>query len=792
MPKLLALLIGINEYHDPIYQLEGCVNDVQAVKKFLQKNYDNEKIQLVAKELIDKEATRENIIKGFSLFEEAEEGDYCVLYYSGHGSRVKAPEEFWHQEPSKMLRSVVCHDSRKEGGKDLLNKEISYLIWKAMKDKENVHFVSIMDCCFSGFNTRLFKENQVKTRMYKPNLSPVKLEDFLGFESFDLSERRLTKAPVGKHIALSASKTNEPAKETYLGNERRGVFTYSLLEILEQKGRNITYTDLIHLAGIKIGQYFPKQKPLVDFVDTHPKTLFLGGIGEYSKQYYLYYQINRSWLVNVGKIHGIGIENEGRKTSFRLTETGQEIELDELGLFESKVEPSFELDKKKTYSLEPQFLATKKLAIGLDDNVDEGIVQDLKQILLEEPSQKFEWTNNKKDAKYVMLQGNGKIGLAQKGERRFLFNENVEETKVFAKNIISNIEKIASWESILTLGSTNETAVAPFEAELFRLTEAGNYEDGAAAKKVEVVNEVELSYSYQGEKWHNPAFRCRLKNNSSRELWFAAVFLGARYEIHELLAGRAIQRDEELWLEIPMEYSYTKTFKLEVHDKYLTKGITTITDYLKIIVSNRPLDFNLFNQEGLDWEEYLKSFRSISFKSYAPKDAWFTKLINLKIKRPLNSHTEESSLFKQFGLQLAAEGNTPKVTLFTIEDAFEEENKIHLHLHDSGKEVVPFELTDGYLSSSGLSVLSFFDFKDTKEISETNPLIIHFENDKVISEDKTQLVPLKLNEESKTFDVLPHKWKGNALELYQMPAFSKTNFKDFKECKNVILGIIKM
>ena len=122
---------------------------------------EREQKRLAEKGITYTAPTRENIVKAFDHFKDAkaEAGDYCLFYYSGHGSFMTAPDVFADYEPSGELQTLVCLDSRQEGGRDLIDKELGYLIAKTLdgkvpEDGPKVHFLSIMDCCHSGSNTR--------------------------------------------------------------------------------------------------------------------------------------------------------------------------------------------------------------------------------------------------------------------------------------------------------------------------------------------------------------------------------------------------------------------------------------------------------------------------------------------------------------------------------------------------------------------------------------------------------------------------------------------------------------
>lgn len=90
--KKRALLIGIN-YLGTKNQLDGCINDVQNIKRFLTSlyNFNEEDMVILTDDQEDPKfsPTRENILSAMNwLVHDAEPNDSFFFHYSGHGGRV--------------------------------------------------------------------------------------------------------------------------------------------------------------------------------------------------------------------------------------------------------------------------------------------------------------------------------------------------------------------------------------------------------------------------------------------------------------------------------------------------------------------------------------------------------------------------------------------------------------------------------------------------------------------------------------------------------------------------------
>ena len=84
-----ALIIGINKYQN-VDHLTYAVDDAVAVKEMLVDKYGfrEDNIKLIT----DEEATKDNILKGFSdILTQAKEKDRVVVFYAGHGETYKLP-----------------------------------------------------------------------------------------------------------------------------------------------------------------------------------------------------------------------------------------------------------------------------------------------------------------------------------------------------------------------------------------------------------------------------------------------------------------------------------------------------------------------------------------------------------------------------------------------------------------------------------------------------------------------------------------------------------------------------
>jgi hypothetical protein len=268
MKNLYALLIAIDKYPTKLNRLEGSVNDAEAMEDFLRREVDTDRYKLHIHRLRNWWASRGRVVRHFDkAFGKAKEGDICFLYFAGHGSQALELPELSGFEPEKRMETIVCHDSRKSGGYDLADKEVSHLIRRVThyekgkgERKPDLHFLCVMDCCHSGNNVR----DEVFVRRIEGSRVPP-LEDFIGFELFTEEKEWLP----GASTNFSATETMEYLEvpvptEAYAyaldGEHTRGLFTYSLLEVLTGSPQ-LSYKELEYRVRQRVQALIEEKLP---------------------------------------------------------------------------------------------------------------------------------------------------------------------------------------------------------------------------------------------------------------------------------------------------------------------------------------------------------------------------------------------------------------------------------------------------------------------------------------------------------------------------------------------------
>ena len=728
-PTLYALMVAVDNYPIPRHRLNGCVNDRNEFKTYLEENVDSAGFNLNIKTLTDKEASRKGVVEGFAHFDAAKAGDCCLLYFSGHGSQVPAPKEFWDSEPDRKLESIVCWDSRLEGGMDLMDKELSYLIWKAKGDKD-LSFAAVFDCCHSGSNTRNLS---YKVRMAEANHTPAKVEDFLGFPHYrkvDLEGGVYYGPPRAKHIHLAASKSSETAKEVLIGGTARGVFTYNLVEVLKHSNAQLTYSELITRLNIKVGNLVRNQSPQLEAPAEYFNSVFLnGGIVPPPEYYLISFDHKKNyWKMNAGAVQGIRASDEDSKTVLEFEEGGT-ANVVQVFPNQSRVEGLDGKDRNVIHKAIIRQMAVPKLKVAFAPNCAASGKTELLKQLKENPSMSLEIVEATEQARYLIRIMENTFRLTLPEDERPVFQRIEGYTKAAAIDFINKMEHVAKWVNVSELSNPNtKIKDGEVEVKLYRVKDLSDLDnDNSAAEEVDWRKPTTFRYDYYpdapGEKWKQPAFRLKITNKSDRALWASGVVLEDDFSItNQFLPKQELAAGEEVWM---TDEGY-KTLALSVQDKFYQTGITEFNDLLKLIVSTEELDTQNLNQEGLEPDIPATGKRSVGRRrSHISIPDWTTKDIGITVVRPLQSSpvssTQKAALM---GVEIEApEGLSAEVSFATVEEAERSvSNLVPPDVLLGNQHLRGMAFTEGNNNSPALSVLELHKIKGKDEVNSEQPL----------------------------------------------------------------------
>ena len=649
MRKIYALLVGINNYHPasypPVPSLQGCVADIEAIRDYLDERINKDEYELVKPQdikciLLNQDATRQAIIDGFEHHLcNAGSDDVVLFYYAGHGSQEKAPEEFWHLEPDHLNETLVCYDSRTAGSWDLVDKELSYLIAKLAERKP--HILVILDCCHSSSGTR---EGVLVTdvRTAPPDARVRSLHDFIFAEDRAFAEYLLTSNdaaqkpnrlvfPQGKHVLLAACRDHQEAKE-YLTEDgsRRGVFSYFLLQTLQQTKGNISYRDLNWNINALVTGKVRDQSPQAEVINPDDlKQSFLGkdAIKERRSYFVLTRNQENNWVINGGVLHGVPkiAEREEALLAIFPTNDGERLRhlSDPLAITKiTKVRSNHSvvqiinnekpLDDQSSYWAVIISLPLKRLNIYFESDTHSTVGIDRATQALQtrnynqHPSLYLSQTTEPETADYHLLARCGQYWITHPADNRLLIppvpsqpHPQGDYTLQSASEVIRHLEAIARWQNILDLASPANSSIKStditLEIEILRGTQATT-SDSDSTHSTSTIADIRLEYVYDNDntEWQFPGIQLTLTNHSNKTLYCNVLLLSENYKVD--LPFFEAQSSVRI---PPNEQIASKQIGLFIPPNYLEQGITEYKDILKLIVNTTDFDASLLEQEGL-------------------------------------------------------------------------------------------------------------------------------------------------------------------------------------------------
>ncbi len=145
-PKLISLVIGINNYKNPKYALNYALSDAKGIAEQLEKTNSDLFASVKTFTLFDEEVTKENILKIFKkISNEINEQDLFIFYYAGHGtmSESNGKREFFlvpYQITQLYGNDAVLNE------KGITSEELKNLS-KTLNSQKQVY---IIDACHSA------------------------------------------------------------------------------------------------------------------------------------------------------------------------------------------------------------------------------------------------------------------------------------------------------------------------------------------------------------------------------------------------------------------------------------------------------------------------------------------------------------------------------------------------------------------------------------------------------------------------------------------------------------------
>lgn len=743
--KIYALLVGINDYAPEVGKLAGCLNDVEHFKDYLTRSF--KKNELAIEVLKDSEATRDNVIKQFRAhLGKAQADDVAVFQYCGHGARWKSAAAFKEFYPDGKDEGLVCYDSRRPGGFDLADKELAVLLAEVAKN--NPHLTVILDCCHSGSGTRdVDAFRGLKPRLTHEVAVERPLESYVGGTYAKLLEKKEPLfIPTSKHILLAACERTQLAQEA---PDNSGVFTSTLVEVLDKYKGAISYADLFRRCRATVRKRADNQNPQFEaYQNFNAYAGFLGCETSGKPERYSVFFEGNSWKVDAGALHGLPTEPEKSAGLVLYREDGKlagNASTTVVGPQKSEVALVFaNSDTSARYSAEITSMPVAPIPVYLTG--DEKSKDVLQKSLEKDRSVNVIFTEIAAGTPYALAAEDGKFLLKQQ-EMDLLIQGvevNPKEPEAATRVMSSVLKQVVQWEKSLALQNHR----TQMDTSLVDFVYAEKLDNGQ--EHVYPAGEIILDFAKLGNKWKEIRGKFKVRNGTDQTLHMILAYFSGAYGIH-ILRNDPIDPGKEyvtLWGEDPTDYFY------------LEDNVNEALENFKLIVSTEKVDDFLLSQEDLELGKIVSSTRAIGsvkpMKKLAHENEWFTKSIRVKVVRQLDQVGAKEAKLAQGKIVIKSHSAVKaKLSLSAAKSASRgvgEGGDFYKAFERQGLEMLNFAGTRG----DNESILELTDIENAEALQQ-NPLEIEVN------------VPLKDNE-----GILPFVFDGQHVWLGGDP------FKDDK------------
>lgn len=644
MPKTIhALIVGINAY--PQKPLYGCVNDALAVGRFfktftaqpetdllwnpryLLAPHAEDLAEIQVAEAIDPKVaerrlpTRQELIDAFEthfLSNQVQPDDICLFYYSGHGAQEVAAPEFQHMEPDGMNQTFVCLDSREPGNRDLLDKEMAWLLTQAKSRIPEGHLLVITDNCFAGNATRN-SDATVRDRRERASDEPTPFSELLGVKDrpetdwiFKLSDGKAFYTKEASHIHLAASRENETSKETAIAGKNHGVFTWNLLNVLQQGGTTLNYIEIMRRTESLVRAMIANQLPLLNaWAGANKAVSFLGAnLPPVPSEYPVLYEKGR-WLLQAGALNGIVMDAGGQQKTMVKLSGGRDVEVLEVYSTYSLLDPG-KFDKNDTVQtmLPERAVITQMPAgkIGIfihHQQVSETARGQLeKAISAIKPLYCHFNAPDEATAEYSVEQdGDGMFMLIQKNSDYPVFKR---QTQAF--QFVEFCEAVGCSRYVHGLTKADMAGLTPDDIELHFEVLHDVHADTVNAAKGKIVDADHIHLTYHPEDAEGiekvPAFRCQVRLKK-QGFWIGGLYLDNEFGIYEFMPPKQDTTGQERYFEYQADGASFNAVPIRMDPVRISQGVLEATEYIKIFISNRKFSLSDFVQEPLPLDEQV-------------------------------------------------------------------------------------------------------------------------------------------------------------------------------------------
>jgi hypothetical protein len=413
------------------------------------------------------------------------------------------------------------------------------------------------------------------------------LESYLdGYYSTLLERGESLQIPASRHILLAACQRVQKAWE---GKDHSGVFTSTLLEVLDKSGTDISYADLFVRCRAAVRKRADNQDPQFEtYRGFQAYGGFLGGqASQAARRFSVHFEKNR-WTVDCGALHGLPSDPDrnvelalfsesdqsrlaGRATTTQVGPQKSELELLDIA----------DADTSTRYQAEITSLPVPPLAVYLEgDAVGVAACQEFLAASEDRSIGVSVQTDFSDGARYALVAEND-CYLLKLRESGKLIHGAKGYTREAAEYMFSILKRVANWERAVEL-QNHSTKMNPDDVQFKFCEVLGDQEHECAG------GEIAIDIPKEDDDWKVARGTLKANNLTQQTLHIVLVYFSEDYSFQPLFNER-VERTENDFI-ITLDGNAIFNLALEEHEG------DEVTHTFKLIVSTEKVDDFLLGQ----------------------------------------------------------------------------------------------------------------------------------------------------------------------------------------------------
>lgn len=661
--KVLALIVGVNEYLDPdLPPQQGCLNDAREFQALLQYSAEYVDLPLEVVFLQDREATINMVREALkSALAQLQEGDHFVFFFAGNSANA-LQTDYWQKDGTLYFFDSQQGNTGWSGiRQDEIEDEVIYLI-----QEKKVNCLLVLD---------------------HPQ-SPERPQS----KGYAQSFREVPMYLQGSLIIMYGASSGESSYEQLLGQEMRGVFPYALTSVFREKGINLSFRHIMEQTRLRMTQLVDRQTPVLEAFPTEmaDALLLAHEVFTEEKQFDVHFRPESSqFVLAAGARQGITPSLEFMHTLIKLTD-GRVLTVDQV-YQEYATLRQFTGDGSAEQVFKSTLLQTAlpKMQVAFDPAINEQMAAQLRQVIQSYEIHYIDIRSQAAEAQYFIHAWENNYFLARHtstenlnaGSIKPLFNLEPDPYE-----LIHQMEYIAQWTGVLeyqkmrTQLDRNDLRVV---MELFDGQRSGQLREGKAEPSSVVENPVDVSlrdfprdrsgritqYSAPPGMDYRSAFRLRLSNEGKSPFYVQLLYLDSTYGIQPLGESMELYPGKGDTL-LQVANDPNAIFLVDFPVKMLDLGIRELYDFIKIIISEQPISLAALEQESLELDR--AATRTTIYRQQTAKDSftigegdWLSVTIPIRIRysESTAAETTETPPFSNIGAEKNIDFNTGNIGL---------------------------------------------------------------------------------------------------------------------------------